>query len=82
MSFGHERNDVSSSVDELYNSDDNYTLPFFAVKEGSKAWYSFKGYHAMPTYLNTLNNAILRATIPPEDANQSTLYGIYYIVML
>ena len=30
----------------------------------------------MPTYLNTLNNAILRGQLPPSEANSSSLYGM------
>lgn len=29
-----------------------------------QALFSYKGYHSMPTYLNVLNNAILRANLP------------------
>lgn len=79
MSFGHRRNDVHSSLDDLYNRDDNQSLPFMAVQEGAKAWHTFKGYHSMPAYLNTLNNAILRANLPNEKKNQSTLYGMLLI---
>ncbi|KAJ2941105.1 hypothetical protein O0L34_g10339 [Tuta absoluta] len=33
------------------------------------AWYNNKGHHAMPAYLNTLNNAILKATSKDDSAN-------------
>lgn len=29
-----------------------------------QVFYNNKGYHSMPTYLNSLNNAILRANLP------------------
>ena len=77
MSFGHRRSDVHSSLDSLYDKDNNQSLPFLALQEGAKAWHSFKGYHAMPAYLNSLNNAILRAHLPRQVANQSTLYGTF-----
>lgn len=73
MSFGHQRQDVSANLDTLYNADDNGSLPFLAVHEAAKAWYSLKGYHAMPTYLNVLNNAILRANLP--NGSSETEYG-------
>ncbi|XP_028297042.1 ATP-binding cassette sub-family A member 2-like isoform X2 [Gouania willdenowi] len=37
--------------------------------------YNNKGYHSMPTYLNVLNNAILRANLPPSKGNPAA-YGI------
>ena len=41
----------------------------------AQALFSYKGYHSMPTYLNVLNNAILRANLPPNaDPMQ---YGEY-----
>ena len=46
-----------------------------AVKHATKVWYNHKGYHAMPVYLNTLNNAILRANLPPQKGNPAA-YGI------
>lgn len=36
--------------------------------------YNNKGYHSMPTYLNVLNNAILRANMPPSKGNPAA-YG-------
>lgn len=77
MSFGHRREDVKSSLDDLYNDDVNYSLPFLAVQEGAKAWHTFKGYHAMPAYLNSLNNAILRGHLSTSEVNSSSLYGIF-----
>ena len=71
MTFGHRRGDVSSKVDERYNQLANTTEPLLAVQEGAKAWFSYKGYHSMPAYLNTLNNAILRANVP----GNVTTYG-------
>ncbi|MBN3323823.1 ABCA2 protein, partial [Atractosteus spatula] len=37
--------------------------------------YNNKGYHSMPTYLNALNNAILRANLPKSRGNPAA-YGI------
>lgn len=36
--------------------------------------YNNKGYHSMPTYLNVLNNAILRANLPAAKGNPAA-YG-------
>ena len=35
-----------------------------------------KGWHAIPVHINVLNNAILRANLPPEKGNPSA-YGQY-----
>ena len=45
----------------------------FITVSSRKHRYSLKGYHAMPAYLNTMNNAILRANLP-AGADPST-YG-------
>lgn len=39
-----------------------------------QVFYNNKGYHSMPTYLNTLNNAILRANLPKSKGNPAA-YG-------
>ncbi|XP_074655833.1 ATP-binding cassette sub-family A member 2-like [Tubulanus polymorphus] len=49
-----------------------------AVRDVSKVWYNDKGYHSMPAYLNTINNAILRANLPVEKGNPAA-YGITLI---
>ncbi|XP_064616373.1 ATP-binding cassette sub-family A member 2-like [Liolophura sinensis] len=46
-----------------------------AVRELSKVWFNNKGYHSMPTYLNVINNAILRANLPKSKGNPAA-YGI------
>ena len=66
---------MSDSVDDYYNNNNfNDSAPFLAVSEGAKAWYTFKGYHSMPAFLNVMNNAILRANVPQED-NSPAIYG-------
>ena len=47
----------------------NFVSRFFV-----KAWFSNKGYHALPTFINALDNALLRAMIPPEMGNPAA-YG-------
>lgn len=39
-----------------------------------QVFYNNKGYHSMPTYLNVLNNAILRANLPASRGNPAA-YG-------
>ncbi|XP_056600911.1 ATP-binding cassette sub-family A member 2 isoform X1 [Triplophysa dalaica] len=46
-----------------------------AVRRSSQVLYNNKGYHSMPTYLNVLNNAILRANLPKSKGNPAA-YGI------
>ena len=73
VSFGHRRSDVDPIVDEMYANDTNQSLPFLAVNRAVKAWYSLKGFHAMATYLNVINNALLRAELP--EGEDPSLYG-------
>uniref|UniRef100_A0A3Q1I3G1 ATP-binding cassette sub-family A member 2 n=1 Tax=Anabas testudineus TaxID=64144 RepID=A0A3Q1I3G1_ANATE len=46
-----------------------------AVRSSAQVLYNNKGYHSMPTYLNVLNNAILRANLPASKGNPAA-YGI------
>ncbi|XP_064210505.1 ATP-binding cassette sub-family A member 2 isoform X1 [Anguilla rostrata] len=46
-----------------------------AVRRSAQVLYNNKGYHSMPTYLNVLNNAILRANLPAGKGNPAA-YGI------
>lgn len=76
LSFGHFRNEVAPIVDEL-NEGSPSAGPFLASHSVAKVWYSLKWYHAMPTYLNIMNNAILRANLDPSK--DPSLYGkVYY----
>ncbi|EHH23651.1 hypothetical protein EGK_07162 [Macaca mulatta] len=45
-----------------------------AVRRAAQVFYNNKGYHSMPTYLNSLNNAILRANLPKSKGNPAA-YG-------
>lgn len=87
VSFGHFREDVPASVDEL--NADSGSLPFLATHSAAKVWYSLKGYHAMPSYLNTMNNAILRGSLnDPDDQPEygevisplGDVYLLHYII--
>lgn len=46
----------------------------FIVLSSVQVWYNNKGWHAMVSFLNVANNAILRAYLPPH-VNPSE-YGI------
>ena len=68
VSFGHLRTEVNDSLDarNLVEGDD---WPFIATRQAAKAWYSFKGFHALPAYVNTLSNTILRANLPESTSS-------------
>lgn len=40
-----------------------------AVRHAAKVWYDDNGYHSVATYLNVLNNGILRANLPGESGS-------------
>ncbi|KAG1952045.1 ATP-binding cassette sub-family A member 12 isoform X3 [Pimephales promelas] len=50
---------------DMLDVPDNRTL--------SKIWYNPEGHHTMPAYLNSLNNFILRSSLPPEKRQQYTI---------
>uniref|UniRef100_A0A8C4U0Y2 ATP-binding cassette sub-family A member 2 n=1 Tax=Falco tinnunculus TaxID=100819 RepID=A0A8C4U0Y2_FALTI len=50
-------------------------LTFGNIQKSIPVFYNNKGYHSMPTYLNALNNAILRANLPKSKGNPAA-YGI------
>ncbi|XP_051999206.1 glucosylceramide transporter ABCA12-like [Xyrauchen texanus] len=39
----------------------------------TKVWYNPEGHHTMPAYLNSLNNFLLRSSLPPEKRQQYTI---------
>ena len=43
-----------------------------------QTWFNNKGYHSMPVFLNTLNNAILRANLPKRKGHPSA-YGEFIL---
>ena len=73
VSFGHERPEVSDYLDDYFSKYPNSSLPFLAVRGAAKAWYLNKGYHSVPAFLNSLNNAILRAHLDPSK--DPTVHG-------
>ena len=56
VSFGHENQEYAEPLPGVYHDD----LQLFGVRKAAKAWYTNKGYHSPPIYLNVLNNVILR----------------------
>lgn len=81
VSYGHFKQEVATQVDEL-NADSSSSLPFLATHSVAKVWYSFKGYHAMPAYLNTMNNAILRGSLNQVDRSEYGEFGIFMMYYL
>ena len=79
VSFGHRRPDLPFSYDSEYNLNLNDSTPPIAVQEGAKAWFTYKGYHSMPAFLNTLNNAILRANVPADNMTNYGNVSYYYV---
>ncbi|XP_048586908.1 ATP-binding cassette sub-family A member 2 isoform X2 [Nematostella vectensis] len=71
LSFGNVVQFVPSRLDSVHID----AVRRLAIREASKSWYNNKGYHALPTYLNVMNNAILRASIPKSKGNPAA-YGI------
>ncbi|KAF7656308.1 hypothetical protein LDENG_00043690 [Lucifuga dentata] len=62
----HYRVPQNSSVDHLLNR-----LPDFLgglnSQNNVKVWYNNKGWHAMVSFVNVMNNGLLRASLPPEE---------------
>ena len=84
-SFGYTRNEIpveNKTRTDLINGEKpkNESISFeqLAVRNFSKAWFTFKGYKAMPVSLNLMNNAILRKEIRDRLGyhNNFTEYGI------
>ena len=48
----------------------------FATNRIARVWYNNKGFHAMPTYLNVMNNAILRANVKERMRGQADFIGL------
>ena len=76
ISFGHQNDQYTELSSEPYNDS---TL-LLGVRQAAKAWYTNKGYHAPPIYLNVLNNAILRGNLDPSE--NITDYGELICLLL
>ncbi|XP_019396628.1 PREDICTED: ATP-binding cassette sub-family A member 2 [Crocodylus porosus] len=71
LTFGN----VQKSIPASFGVKAPPTVRKIAVRRTAQVFYNNKGYHSMPTYLNALNNAILRANLPKSRGNPAA-YGI------
>ncbi|KFO99089.1 ATP-binding cassette sub-family A member 2, partial [Calypte anna] len=71
LTFGN----IQKSIPASFGAKAPATVRKIAVRRAAQVFYNNKGYHSMPTYLNTLNNAILRANLPKSKGNPAA-YGI------
>nr|XP_056716199.1 ATP-binding cassette sub-family A member 2 [Euleptes europaea] len=71
MTFGN----IQKSIPASFGAKAPPMVRKIAVRRTAQVYYNNKGYHSMPTYLNTLNNAILRANLPKSRGNPAA-YGI------
>ncbi|XP_052774715.1 ATP-binding cassette sub-family A member 2-like isoform X2 [Mya arenaria] len=75
FSFGTE----CESVPKNFGENSPTIFRQLAVRGTAIAWFNQKGFHSMPTYLNTLNNAILRANLNQSIKGHPAAYGITLI---
>ncbi|XP_041642863.1 ATP-binding cassette sub-family A member 2 isoform X1 [Cheilinus undulatus] len=66
---------IQKSIPASFGSNLPPMVRKIAVRRSAQVLYNNKGYHSMPTYLNVLNNAILRANLPASKGNPAA-YGI------
>ncbi|XP_050394470.1 ATP-binding cassette sub-family A member 2 [Patella vulgata] len=71
LSFGLEQECIPENFGEKAPT----LFKKLAVRKLAKYWFNHKGYHSMPVFLNSINNAILRANLPRSAGNPSA-YGI------
>lgn len=71
VSFGN----IQKSIPVSFGAKAPPMVRKIAVRRTAQVFYNNKGYHSMPTFLNTLNNAILRANLPKSRGNPAA-YGI------
>ncbi|KFW82738.1 ATP-binding cassette sub-family A member 2, partial [Manacus vitellinus] len=71
LTFGN----VQKSIPASFGARAPAMVRKIAVRRTAAVFYNNKGYHSMPTYLNALNNAILRANLPKSKGNPAA-YGI------
>ena len=80
VSFGHFKQNVDAKVDNINYDQDS--LPFLATHSAAKVWFSLKGFHSMPAYLNTMNNAILRGTLSKLPQDEQPNYGKFRSILM
>ena len=68
LSFGLVRSEVDESLDAE-------SKPFLAVREAAKVWYSLKSYHSVPSFVNVMNNALMRGELGANK--QQSQYGVW-----
>ncbi|KAM5330692.1 ATP-binding cassette sub-family A member 2 isoform 2-T2 [Glossophaga mutica] len=71
ITFGN----VQKSIPASFGAQAPAMVRKIAVRRAAQVFYNNKGYHSMPTYLNSLNNAILRANLPKGKGHPAA-YGI------
>ncbi|XP_035878364.1 ATP-binding cassette sub-family A member 2 isoform X3 [Phyllostomus discolor] len=71
ITFGN----VQKSIPASFGAGAPAMVRKIAVRRAAQVFYNNKGYHSMPTYLNSLNNAILRANLPKSKGHPAA-YGI------
>ncbi|KAK3930971.1 ATP-binding cassette sub-family A member 12 [Frankliniella fusca] len=60
-----------------FTSDSKLPIPGFNNKpDNLRVWYDNKGHAAAPSYLNAMNNVVLRSLLPEDKQNASRQYGI------
>uniref|UniRef100_UPI00398ECFE0 phospholipid-transporting ATPase ABCA1-like isoform X2 n=1 Tax=Pristiophorus japonicus TaxID=55135 RepID=UPI00398ECFE0 len=62
-----------SSTDRLLGSIANF-IKGLSTKNNVKVWFNNKGWHAMVSFVNVMNNAALRANLPP--GKDPKMFGI------
>jgi ATP-binding cassette subfamily A (ABC1) protein 2 len=78
FTFGLIRNYTPEDFAQNINDQQSRILRQIAVRNATRIWFNNKGFHSMPTYLNVLNNAILRANLPKSKGNPAA-FGITLI---
>ncbi|KAL5247524.1 hypothetical protein ACHWQZ_G019415 [Mnemiopsis leidyi] len=74
LTFGESHNDLKKYAPKNWSES---SLPEWGVynPNTAKAWHSYRGTHALPTYLSAVNNLVLRAALPAAWKNLSE-YGV------
>ncbi|XP_062888600.1 phospholipid-transporting ATPase ABCA1-like isoform X1 [Mobula hypostoma] len=62
-----------SSTDRLLENITKF-IKGLSTKNNTKVWFNNKGWHAMVSFVNVMNNAVLRANLPP--GKDPRLFGI------
>jgi len=78
FSFGLIRDYTPADFAQNINYQQSRILRQMAVRNVTKVWFNNKGFHSMPAYLNTINNAILRFNLPKSKGNPAA-FGITLI---